>query len=81
MFKKKDNTYKFISGKKEYGVDVLNDNTIEVYEENDPSNTGFILRDKKAITAFINNFTDVVEDINQDALEKEMIEQEKALKG
>lgn len=64
MFKKvNDITYKFNVGHKMIGVDVLDNGSIEVYEENDPAHTGFILSGMKHFIALINNLADIADSL------------------
>ena len=57
-----DNMYTFFYNGKKYIVEKT-ESDIEVYEEEDPSKTGFVFDNIKAATFFANSFIDIVEDI------------------
>ena len=64
MFKKsKDNeeSYKFKAGNKTIEIYFSEDGSSELYDEEDPSHTGFIFADDKQLISFVNGLTDVVE--------------------
>lgn len=65
MYKKSkedENSYKFKAGNKTIEVYFSDDGSSEIYDEDDPSHTGFVFSDKKQLIVFVNNLTDVVED-------------------
>ena len=45
----------------EYGLFFAEDGQIEIYEEKNPSKTGFIFPDEKKFMLFINSITDAME--------------------
>jgi len=60
--KDNDNSYKFKARNKTIEVFFSEDDEqSEVYDERDPSKTGFIFNDHKQLISFINCLTDVVE--------------------
>ena len=67
MFKKvNDITYRFNVGSKTIGVDVLDNGVIEVYDEEDPVHTGFILDGMKQFIALINNMADIADFLTEE---------------
>lgn len=61
-----DNIYRFNVKGKIVGVEMLNRGTIEIYEEDNPSKTGFIFDDIKQFIAFINNCSDIAEELMEE---------------
>lgn len=63
MVNKSNNVYTFVSNKVNYGVEKLNNGTIEIYEVDNPSKTGFIFDGgNKQFFYFINSLTDIAKD-------------------
>lgn len=64
MLKKIDeHTYSFNSRGKIVGLEILNNDVIEIYEEDNPSKTGFIFKDIRQFVAFINSCSDIAEEL------------------
>lgn len=61
MLEIKDNTYSFSIKGKDYEVFLGQDGHVEIYEEENPANSGFIFSDRKKFIVFINNLTDIME--------------------
>lgn len=73
MYKNCDNVYTFVLNKVNYTVEDLG-NSIEVYETEDPGKTGFIFDGgMKQFILFINNITDIAEDIGEKNEAKETL--------
>ena len=65
MYYKEDNEYTFVANKIEYTIEDLG-NSIEVYETDNPSKTGFVFDGGlKHFILFINRITDIAEDIGE----------------
>lgn len=65
MYKKCDNVYTFVSNKVNYTLEDLG-NSIELYETEDPGRTGFVFDGGlKQFILFINNITDIAEEIGE----------------
>ncbi len=63
IFKKlKENYYTFKIRTKEFVVEFLDDETVELYEYLNPTESGFIFDSKKEFNFFLNAITDIVED-------------------
>lgn len=71
MYYKEDNEYTFVANKIEYTVEDLGD-SIEIYETNNPSKTGFVFDGGlKHFILFINRITDIAENIgDEDEIEE-----------
>lgn len=64
MFKRvNDITYKFNTGGKNIGIDILDNGIIEIYDEEDPLHTGFILDGIKQFIGLINNMADIADSL------------------
>jgi hypothetical protein len=62
MYYKEENEYSFVANKIDYTVENLG-NSIEIYETDKPSKTGFVFDDLKQFVLFINRLTDIAESI------------------
>ncbi len=62
MYYKEENEYSFVANKIDYTVENLG-NSIEIYETENPSKTGFVFDDLKQFVLFINRLTDIAESI------------------
>lgn len=71
MYYKEDNEYTFVANKIEYTVEDLGD-SVEIYETNNPSKTGFVFDGGlKHFILFINRITDIAENIgDEDEIEE-----------
>lgn len=56
-----DNTYTFTLNKDKYEIFFADDGYIEIYDTNNPINTGFIFENIKKFIIFINTITDIME--------------------
>lgn len=66
MYTKEENSYSFAANKIFYNVEVLDD-SIEIYEEDNPSKTGFVFDGGlKHFILFINRLTDIAENISKE---------------
>ena len=75
MYNKDDNEYSFTANKISYNVENLGD-SIEIYETDNPSKTGFVFDGGiKHFILFINRLTDIAEDINKEEEEDYEIEE------
>lgn len=61
--------YTFSANKVNYGVEELNDGSIEIYELSDPSSTGFVLENLKHFNLLINSLTDIAKELGEDKYE------------
>jgi hypothetical protein len=60
-FKKEKDTYTFSVKGKELEV-FLTDESVEIYETENPGKTGFFFRGAKELTLFCNLLSDIIED-------------------
>ena len=60
QIEEKDGTFNFVIKGELYEVFFANDGFIEIYEINNPAETGFIFDDKKNLILFINALTDII---------------------
>ena len=75
MFIKEENNYSFAANKVFYTVEDLGD-SIEIYEDDNPSKTGFVFDGGlKQFILFINRLTDIAEDISKEKDEEDEIEE------
>lgn len=66
MYYKENNNYSFVANKVDYTVENLGD-SIEIYETENPSKTGFVFDGGlKQFILFINRLTDVAEAIGDE---------------
>ena len=74
MYNKDDNEYSFAANKIVYNVENLGD-SIEIYEADNPSKTGFVFDGGiRHFILFINRLTDIAEDINKEEEDYEIEE-------
>ena len=65
MYYKENNEYSFVANKVDYTVESLGD-SIEIYETDNPSKTGFVFDGGlRQFILFINRLTDIAEDIGE----------------
>ena len=65
MYYKENNEYSFVANKVDYTVENLGD-SIEIYETDNPSKTGFVFDGGlRQFILFINRLTDIAEDIGE----------------
>lgn len=65
MYYKEDNEYTFVANKTDYTIENLG-GSIEIYETDNPSKTGFVFDGGlKHFILFINRLTDIAEDIGE----------------
>ena len=75
MFVKEENNYSFAANKVFYTVEDLGD-SIEIYEDDNPSKTGFVFDGGlKQFILFINRLTDIAENISKEKDEEDEIEE------
>ena len=71
MYSKNDNEYSFAANKIIYNVEDLG-NSIEIYEADNPSKTGFVFDGGlKHFILFINRLTDIAENLSKEEEEYE----------
>lgn len=66
MIKSDNNTYKFTINTDKNVEVFVGDNTIEIYEEDNPSNTGFVFYNMNDFIYFCNCITDIIEEKQKD---------------
>ena len=65
MYYKENNEYSFVANKVNYTIENLGD-SIEIYETDNPSKTGFVFDGGlRHFILFINRLTDIAEDIGE----------------
>lgn len=65
MYYKENNEYSFVANKVDYTIENLGD-SIEIYETDNPSKTGFVFDGGlRQFILFINRLTDIAEDIGE----------------